>query len=355
MGPGREVYSLFGHTALRIRDPRTGTDRIYNYGTFDFRQPYFVARFARGLLDYQLSVQRLDLMLAEYRREERAVFEQHLALPPATVQRLFEQLETNYLPVNRSYRYDFLFDNCSTRPRDAVERALGHRLDYGAYRPPGLAFRDLLQPYLEADPLLDLGIDLALGMPVDRAASPREAMFLPVELMQAFDAASLDGHPLVARTDTLVAAPAPLLPRPAPDWPTVLAWLGLAAGLVLTLWPRPRLRLRFDRLLLGAVGLAGLVVLLLWVATEHRTTGPNLNVLWAWPTHLAAAFFAGRDARWARAYFGAAAAVTFLTLVAAPVLPQALHPAVFPLGLLLVLRCADRALLRRQAPTLAEA
>ena len=204
MLPGDEVYALFGHTAFRIADPALGLDRTYNYGTFDFEQPFFVVRFARGLLDYQLSVAPFERTLAEYRYMERPIIEQRLDLSPEAKQRLFRFLETNYLPENRAYRYDFFFDNCSTRPRDALEAALGRRPDYNDYRAGSTAtFRDLLQPYLDGAPLTDLGIDLGLGAPTDRVATHREAMFLPLELMRAYDAATLDGRPLVAATDTL--------------------------------------------------------------------------------------------------------------------------------------------------------
>src|SRR5690606_5338778 len=149
--------------------------------------------------DYQLSAASFGRTLAEYRYLERPIIEQRLALSPEAKQRLFRFLETNYLPANRAYRYDFFFDNCSTRPRDALEAALGRRPDYGAYETaPDRTFRDLLQPYLDGAPLTDLGIDLALGAPTDRVATYREAMFLPLELMYALDAASLDGRPLVA-------------------------------------------------------------------------------------------------------------------------------------------------------------
>jgi hypothetical protein len=359
MLPGDEVYALFGHTAFRVRDPALGLglDRTYNYGTFDFDQPYFIARFARGLLDYQLSVAPMERTVAEYRFLERPIIEQRLALPADARQDLFQFLETNYLPQRRAYRYDFFFDNCSTRPRDALERALGRRLDYGGYEPAGTTFRDLLQPYLEAAPLTDLGIDLGLGAPTDREATDREAMFLPLELMRAFDAASFDGQPLVASRDTLFWIDGAGMPDAAFDWPTLLAWLLAALGIAWTaaMWHRGPSRglRRFDVALFGVVGLAGAVILWLWLGTEHAVTGPNANLLWAWPTHLAAAIVLARrnlrGAMWV--YWALTSAVALVTLLAWSALPQALPPAALPLVLLLGVRAGTRAA-RRQPETL---
>lgn len=358
MLPGDEVYALFGHTAFRIADPALGLDRTYNYGTFDFEQPFFVVRFARGLLDYQLSVASFERTLAEYRTLERPIIEQRLNLSPEAKQRLFRFLETNYLPANRAYRYDFFFDNCSTRPRDALEAALGRRPDYGSYaNAPDRTFRDLLQPYLDGAPLIDLGIDLALGAPTDRVATHREAMFLPLELLRALDAASLDGRPLVAATDTLFWIDGAGMPDEAFDWPTLLAWLLFALGAALSIaaWrsvERRSAAFRFDVGLFATVGIAGVVLLWLWLGTEHSVTGPNWNLLWAWPTHLAAAYFLTKRnlSPALRVYWAAAALVALGTVLLWPMLPQALHPAVRPLALLLALRAGLRALTPRPHP-----
>ena len=358
MLPGDEVYSIFGHTAFRVTDPALGLDRTYNYGTFDFDQPFFIARFARGLLDYQLSVSTWDRTLAQYRFLERPIIEQRLALPLDAKQDLFRFLETNYLPENRAYRYDFFFDNCSTRPRDALERALGQRLDFDGYEPRGETFRDLIQPYLEGQPLTDFGIDLGLGAPTDRAATDREAMFLPLELMRAFDEASYRDRPLVASRDTVFWAPGAGMPEDDFDWPVLATWLLFAFGAALTFAARVRDRWgralrRFDVALFGIVGLAGTIIAWLWLGTEHSVTGPNWNLLWAWPTHLVAAIVLARRNRsgWLWVYWALATVVTLAAVLLWPVLPQALHAAVLPLALLLVLRAGAHALAARSEPS----
>lgn len=357
MLPGDEVYSLYGHTAFRIVDPALGLDRTYNYGTFDFDQPFFVARFARGLLDYQLGIAPTEEMVAVYRFLERPIIAQRLALSPEAKQTLFQLLETNYLPENRAYRYDFFFDNCSTRPRDVLEAALGRPLDYRGYTPEAGTFRELVRPYAEAMPLLDLGINLGLSAPTDRIATPREAMFLPLELMRAFDTATLDGEPLIAETDTLFWVDGAGMPEEAFDWPTLLGWMLLVLGVILTAvvhfqpkWRRATQQ--FDVALFAIIGLAGLVLAWLWLGTEHAVTGPNWNLGWAWPTHLVAAVLLARRNRpgWLRVYWTLTAIVTLGVVLLEPILPQDFHPVVLPLGLLLVLRATSRVTRPRTEP-----
>ncbi len=349
MLPGDQVYSLYGHTAFRVADPALGLDRTYNYGTFDFDQPFFIARFARGLLDYELGIAPMEQTLAVYHFLERPIIEQRLALSPEAKQSLFQLLETNYLPENRAYRYDFFFDNCSTRPRDILETALGQPLNYGDYAPGAGTFRELVAPYDEAMPLLDLGINIGLAAPTDRIATPREAMFLPLELMRAFDVATHDGQPLVASTDTLFWVAGAGTLEDSFDWPTLLGWLLLVLGAALTVaayskesWQR--VAQRFDGALFGIVGLAGLVLAWLWFGTEHAVTGPNWNLAWAWPTHLVASILLMRRNRpgWLRVYWMLAALVTLAIVLIEPLLPQDFHPMVLPLGLLLALRAGVR-------------
>ncbi|MEM1041241.1 MAG: DUF4105 domain-containing protein [Bacteroidota bacterium] len=358
MLPGDEVYALYGHTAIRIADPALGLDRTYNYGNFDFDQPFFIARFARGLLDYELAVEEAQRTIDVYRFLERPIVAQRLALAPEARQRLFQLLEANSLPENRAYRYDFFFDNCSTRPRDILEAALGQPLDYGTYKPAAATFRDLVAPYDEAMPLTDLGINLGLAVPTDRTATPREAMFLPLELMRAFDTATLDGEPLVASTDTLFWVEGAGMPSAATDWPTGLAWILLALGGALSgaargKNARPNLMRWFDVGLLGTVGLAGLILGWLWLGTEHAVTGPNWNLAWAWPTHLAVAVLIARRnrPRGLRVYWLLTAVATFGVIAFLPMLPQDFPPIVLPLGVLIVLRAALRSLERKPEPS----
>ena len=323
MLPGREVYSLFGHSALRFRSDARGLDRTYNFGTFDFDQPFFMARFARGQLDYILDTGPFADELAKYQYLGRPIIEQRLALTPRAAERLLANLEDNARPENRAYRYNFLFDNCSTRLLDVVERAAAEAGQGRLALAPAAAhptFRELLYQNTRGTPTIAFGMNLAVGTPTDRPATDREQTFLPVGLAAALDRATVGGRPLVASRDTLFWVPgAGQVPeRTEPVVPTVLALLGLgwiAAAL------RParfaRLGRAADAVLFGVAGLAGLVVAFLWFATDHTVTGPNLNLLWAFPGHLWLAFTAGRGAARASRARQVYAAVAALGAVAA--------------------------------------
>lgn len=346
--PGRALYSAYGHTAFRVRDPAQNIDVTYNYGTFDFEAQGFYLKFLRGQLDYVLSRPPTAPAFRLYEQRERSIVEQVLNLSAAQQADLFAALETNYLPENRAYRYDFFFDNCSTRPRDVLKATLGSALRFGDPAPPQ-TFRQLLAPYLQSRSWLTFGINLILGAPVDRTATQQETWFLPLHLMEAMDEAQvLRGEtrvPLVARTDTVYWADPTFWQTASFPWPLLCLGL-LALGLVgWTLWAMRKGRAlprMVDGFLFGAAGAMGLLMAFLWLGTEHVVTGPNWNLLWAWPTHVVAAGLLGwkRPPTGLRYYWLATAIVTGIAGVGWAAWPQVLPTAALPLVLLLAVRAA---------------
>ena len=161
-GPGEEIYSLFGHTAIRYEDPKRGVDVVFNYGLFSFDTPNFILRFTLGETDYQLGVTDYRRFIASYWMEGRDVWQQTLNLTPAEKRKLVALLEENYRPENRVYRYNFFYDNCATRPRDQVERAVDGRLRYAddmESTDTGRSFRDIVHQYSEGHPWARFGMD----------------------------------------------------------------------------------------------------------------------------------------------------------------------------------------------------
>lgn len=347
--PGDEIHALFGHTAIRVHDPQTGLDLVYNYGTFDFSDPMFVPRFVHGRMDYFLSVHGFEQAVVHYRdRERRPVIVQELDLSIEEVEAIFEFLRINAMPENRVYRYDFFFDNCSTRPRDVVEVALGKDLRYGEPLRGEQTFRELLAPYLERQPFLRAGINLLLGSPADRAATTRESMFLPLDLFARIETATVlrDGaaQPLVARTDTVAWVDGYDMSRRAPPWATNLTLLLLGAGVFFAIREvrtRRAVPTVLDATLLAFTGLIGFLILYMWFISEHTVTGPNVNLFWAWPTHLAAAYLIqrGRADRFVQSYLAAAAVVTSVLAAFWFIWPQSLPLAFLPLVVLIAVRC----------------
>ncbi len=360
--PGKDVYSLWGHSALRVYDPVAGIDTAYNYGTFSFGDPLvFVAKFSYGQLDYILSRQSYPALAdASWHRQGRPVIEQVLRLDAAQRNTLFRFLENNALPENRTYRYNFLFDNCSTRIRDAFETHLGDAVTFAPEPDPGLSFRHLIDPYATENPFLDFGMDLGLGLPADRIATARETMFLPMYLMEAFDHATvrIEGQPqpLVARTDTVYWSAERATLDPAWPWPSILLWAVFAMGLWIIVRDvraaRTQRRL-FDGLLFGVAGVAGMLIVFLWFISLHTVTHVNLNLLWAWPTHLVAAWVLLRHSRprWLRGYLWSTASVTLVLALSSFFLPQEIPAAALPLLLLLAARSAALAYVQQPPAT----
>jgi hypothetical protein len=288
VGPGQELYSSFGHSALWISDPANGLDKAYSYGTFNFNADNFYIKFLRGTLPYQLSIAPLQPQYYYWQSENRSVTEQILALSPEQKQRLYEYLETNYLPQNREYQYKFFYDNCSTRLRDALVYACGDSLSFPGYVRDTLSFRQWIDRYAyRQKPWADFGMDLAIGAPSDEIATPQQATFLPDNLMMAFTDAKLmkgrQAEPLVMQTTDWYTA----VPLPNDTWLTPMVFfIGLALlVLAYTLWQIQTNRLDFtlDKILFTIVGLIGWFIVLLWFGTNHGVTSWNFDLLWAFP------------------------------------------------------------------------
>jgi hypothetical protein len=286
--PGDATYSLFGHSAIRVQDTARGLDQVYNYGTFDFNTPNFYGKFLRGRLLYELDIQRYDYFLREYEYEGRWVYEEEFLLDTAAREAMLAFLIDNYRPENRYYHYDFFFDNCSSRIRDALEVVLQDRLQYRFPVSEGsISYREAIDPYLTSHPWLDLGIDLLLGSPADRVADERGLMFLPDHLSALLAYATIDGErPLLGPRRYLVArVEGP--EDPAAAYPAILLW-ALFPGFLL-LWglaPPARWARKIDVAFWILMGLAGCLVAFMWLGTEHQATQRNWNLLWLHPLYL---------------------------------------------------------------------
>lgn len=340
--PGDQLYSIFGHTAIRIVDPISGVDRVYNYGTFDFNTPNFYLKFARGRLKYMLDVSTYAQFERIYRYEGRKILEQVLELPLDERQELYDALENNALPDNKYYSYDFFYDNCSTRPRDMLAQNMGEKLKLDFSRGSRHeSFRTMIDRYLEPLPWADFGIDLALGMPTDKVASGRERLFLPDEVFFALeDAQYMKGEEprqLVQQTRVLLKAQGEKPERP---WftPGKLFWFIFALVAVYSFFGNPQRGRWLNFTLFLLTGILGVLIALLWFATDHHATRYNLNLIWALPTHLWGAWLILRRSRLSRYYFFVVAIINFGLIIFWITLPQNLHYAVAPIVLMLTLR-----------------
>ncbi|MCX2720048.1 lipoprotein N-acyltransferase Lnb domain-containing protein [Lentiprolixibacter aurantiacus] len=293
-GPGQELYTAFGHSAFRVQDPAKGIDVVYNYGTFDFDAPNFYTNFARGKLIYTLSRQRFENFLYVYELEKRWVREQILDLDQEQKDDLIIFLENNYLPENRDYRYDFLFDNCSTKMPDVLSEILGNQLQFGEdHLEQRYSFRELIRQNLRVNSWSSLGIDLALGAVIDKEATVYQHMFLPVYVMRQMENTKLNGQRLVKRTRTIlendIPGQSPLFTLTPLFW--LLLLLAFTAAITYIDFRNKTRSRRLDFLLFFSSGAAGCLLFFLWFFTDHTATINNFNILWLFPLNLIAAFY----------------------------------------------------------------
>ena len=334
--PGEELYSTFGHSALRIVDSATGTDIVYNFGVFDFQDPDFYLKFVQGKLLYYLDQQAFQDFTYGYQYEGRQVSEQVLNITGNRKTALQQYLFMKVRPENRSYKYDFLFDNCTTRLRDLIFNALPEdRKVICVARPAEQTFRKHLHQYLDANgkDWAKLGIDILLGRRLDRIMNDRDAMFLPDYLEIGLDGSKVNGQPVVAEKTVLL--PRRIKPVPITGVPQSLMILGLLAGLFTFFSFRSQpifegITKTTDFILFLITGLLGILLLLMWTATDHQICRDNMNLLWALPTNLPAAFFIHSGRAWSKKYFRGIAWLSGILILGWPVLTQSLNISLIP-------------------------
>lgn len=293
IGPGPELYDSFGHTAVRVRDARRGMDAVFNYGLFDFDTPNFYTKFAQGKLLYRLGVSPFDDFLSNYIAQQRSVSSQKLLQSPVEKQALFEFLANNAKEENSRYLYDFLYDNCATRPAQAINSVYKQDI-FKEFKPdpPGLTHRQLIQKNVPWNTWGSFGMDIAIGAVTDRPVSNEAYLFLPEYFKDALATAQgPEGN---------LAEPAVLLFDPTTPNVYKERWITgpfvvflLIAILLIYLTYKDYKQQRgitiLDKLILAITGIIGILLALLWFATDHAPTKWNYNVLWAFPFHLLAA------------------------------------------------------------------
>ena len=353
--PGSEPHNIWGHSEIRVQ--QGPVDVYFNYGVFDFQAPAFMWRFMLGQTDYLCQpVPRAYAMLG---MENRRMVEQELNLPQDKAIMVRDFLWNNAQPENRTYRYKFLSDNCSTRPRDIIEMAAGEGLRYPAMSDSTVTYRDILAHYCRNYAWERFGIDLVLGWDVDTVIDQRAAMFIPMLLMDAVADATITTDsttlPLVKATTVPIDKSTEGNVRPPTPWyasPMAVALLVLALTLLVTGrdWRRRDVSLWFDTLLFTAAGLAGCILFFLIFYSTHEATSPNINIAWLHPLLLLLAvlpwFKKTRGA--ARLLHALNAVIVALLMLAWPWQPQVGNLAFFPLMTSLVVRSATNVLLGSQ-------
>lgn len=336
--PGGELYATFGHTAIRVIDSTTQRDIIFNYGTFDFSDPDFYTKFIRGKLLYFLSAEDPTSFAYSYQMDKRSVWEQELNLSPAQKQALFNALLNNMQGDNRYYQYDFLFDNCTTRVSELLSKTTGFTVPQPLV-PKGTTYRNMLHEYLDKgnQPWSKLGIDLLLGSKIDEPVSIASSMFLPDYLMKGLDSSK----PLLAKPKTYFLQTPVIEAGNSMYMPTLVMSVLLIGIVVLSQWKQEQWSLFFkilDSALFYITGMAGILLLFMWIGTDHKACSNNYNLIWALPTHAIAAFALWKKRQWMHTYFKFSSLVYIIVLASWWFLPQEFNPALFYFVLLLLYR-----------------
>ena len=344
--PGTELYSSFGHSAIRLREiGPDGRDLVFNFGTFDFDTPNFYGKFATGKLNYMLSVVNYDRFLVEYDHYKRGLREQVLDLNQEQKDFLLQHLDAQYAPERRFYKYDFFYNNCATKIRDAFDIAIGEQLVWSDTLAEEKTFRNLIDEFVLPLPWADFGIDLALGAVIDRPATELEKQFLPTYMEQAFANATIVengvSRPLVKQSRVLLEYPKEAAQQSLLN-PTAIFWFLVVLFAALTLYgfKKGKLLKGLDIAFFGTLGILGVVVAFLWFFTDHSATLWNWNILWAFPGHLVLVWglVARPNANWISSYLLSVMAATVMTLLFWMFGFQSFSPALVPILLILLLR-----------------
>ncbi len=284
--PHDEIYSLYGHTALRYHDLRKNNpiDIAFNYGVFDFKRPHFILRFVFGLTDYELGAYPYKLFLAEYRHFGSMVTEQVLNLSNDEKAKLRDALAVNLRQENKTYRYNYFYNNCTTKARDIIEQCISGKVEYAENKDFNPTYRDMVHEMTNRHPWAQFGNDLLLGVKADMETNLRQQEFLPNNLLYDFDHAQIyengQYRPLVKERRTAFPGGVQIIRQGFPLSPLTCGILLSALGLLIFAveWKKKRSFLLWDLLLMVTTGTIG-IVLFLMLFSQHPTVSLNLQII----------------------------------------------------------------------------
>lgn len=341
--PGTEIYELFGHSGIRVFDKEKNIDVTFNYGLFDFNQDDFIYRFVRGKTDYEVGVTSTDYFLYSYIERGSGVMESVLNLSQSEKESIWLYLMENIQPENKTYRYNFIFNNCATKLRDIIDQNVSGIKSYPDVS-GSLSFREAVGLYTKTSPWSQFGFDICLGRGMDRDATTYEKMFLPEILGNTINQSTVmvgdSTFNLVSQINTInentLENPAPFIS------PLALGIILCVLVLILSLyglWKRLNLRW-FDAIIFSINGLFGCLVLFLILFSKHPFTFANFNIIWLNPLFFCPLLFVifKRLQKYEFIYYAIVSIVLVLFLFGCNMLSQEFNSAVYPFTIVFLLR-----------------
>ncbi|OEK08913.1 hypothetical protein A8C32_00900 [Flavivirga aquatica] len=284
IGPGTSLNDAFGHSGFRIKDPVKRIDVVFNYGVYDFDAPNFYTKFAQGKLNYLIGLNYYKDFYQSYTTQNRSIKEQILNLSLEEKQNIYDFLVKNYKPENKRYLYDFFFNNCATKIKDVTNIALKNSITFNTPDDfKDATFRTLIQNNLNKNSWGSLGIDIALGSVIDKKATREDHMFLPENIYKFFKNATFKNKKLVKDNIILYSKKENSISHQFLTSPLFI--FGVIALLIILItyndFKKTKQSVWLDIILFSTTGLIGVLLLLLWFATDHSGTHQNYNLLWA--------------------------------------------------------------------------
>jgi len=288
-GPGIDTYSNYGHSALRIAIPGKHTDIIYNWGVFEYNTKNFAWKFAKGRLDYMLDTEITKGFLQSYFFEQRYVYSQRLNIDSKEVRKLTELINENLRPENIKYRYDFFYDDCSTRIRDLLEKSIGDKLKYPPVEIGKVeTFREMVARYQNPFPWLKFGVDLIMGSTSDKQAHFRDQMFLPIDMRNGLSKTLVRRSdkmiPLLQNPEILIDFKNPQIKQNIFLSPPFVFTVLIIVILILAGLTKNRKIIRIMDIIIYAVfSILSILMIFFNFFTDHQQMKWNLNIIWLNP------------------------------------------------------------------------
>lgn len=289
--PGNEIYSRFGHSGIRVYDPTNKIDEVFHWGLFSFDTPNFIGRFIAGKTDYMMGVYAKKVFMREYIERGSSVYAQELDLTIEQKHTLWTKLWDNYRPENREYRYNFIYDNCATRPYQLILSTYNYKVSLNTLINQ-TSYRNIINKYIPIGSPLNTGINLIIGSQADKIITTKESVSFPMYTMEALNHTNYINHdgsirPVVSTQEVIHQAPHKIFQT---SDLTFYAWiiipLILALICIFYTYKKRRYLPYISQIILFISGLIGIIICYLWFCSHHPLVDNNMNLLWCNPLNI---------------------------------------------------------------------